>query len=681
MYQLRTIDIWDTLLRRDCHPECIKLATAQHLYLGWCDKIHPEYRDGWYLYRERIAMESRLADQRRQEGKDDEYEIIHVMQLWLDHVLPHAPANLAIELAEFELQTEMKRAFPDPEIEDTLKQYPAERTLFLSDFYIGKAMLSRLLADKGLDRLVADGLVSCDVGLNKRSGMLFEHVQGQYAVTAATHVHIGDNAWSDVSAPKKLGIHAVHFLPAKGHQKRLHYEGLFASREALYDHVQKECHDLAEVAAKTLEGRQAAAFRLGAEAALLFVGFGLWVAEKALTRKIDHLYFFTREGEFFQQVYATLFPERKLHGYVLPPDHVLAVSRLATFAASMQDVSIEEMSRIWSLFKIQSVSGLFVTLGLDVADFAQELEEAQLKSTDVIDNPVAHPGMRQLFSAPTFIHAAKEVIASQRNLLQGYLQQNSVISGLNVGGVDIGWRGTIQDNLAMILPDVQWHGLYLGLRKVINQQPENVTKSAYGPDENTSLECASLFENFAVLEMLCNSVNGSVVGYKKVNEHIAPDREVVASEIAGFEDFTRYFQEGVLLAAQHWQSYLERYVVTSDELRPVAMHIWERLRSAPGKDLAETFMQTPQHDVFGFGDIFRRDQVPSLSTILLSPVSQARRQTLLAFIRRVQWSAAIHHAQGIGYFHRKALLLTFKMANMAKQLRNHLRSHKKKRSE
>src|SRR5690606_32603094 len=110
--------------------------------------------------------------------------------------------------------------------------------------------------------------------------------------------------------------------------------------------------------------KQAAALSLGVQAAPLFIGFALWIAEQAVLHKLDRRYFFTREGEFFHKVFSPLFPQGRLFGHDLPSADILEVSRLSTFAPSMREASIQEMSRIWSLFKVQSVSGLFTTLGV-----------------------------------------------------------------------------------------------------------------------------------------------------------------------------------------------------------------------------------------------------------------------------------------------------------------------------
>lgn len=674
MYKIRTIDVWDTLLRRDCHPECIKLATALHLLLGWDDQIRPEFRDGWALYKARLDAERMLAEHAKAGGKDDEYEITQVLTQWVGAIfLSKVPAELPTNLAEFELSVEIARSYADPDILLFLRSHEAEKTLFLSDFYMSAEMLCRLLASKGLDTLVADGLSSCDVGLNKRSGQMFRHVHLLHAVSPDQHVHIGDNEWSDVSSPRALGVNAFHFLPDSAHAVRLERERLFSSREVLFDHIRGECMIFAKDASKNMSTQQAAALCLGAQAAPLFVGFALWIAEQAILQKLNRLYFFTREGEFFHKVFCAIFPQGRLFGHDLPPADLLEVSRLSTFAPSMKDASIQEMSRIWSLFKVQSVSGLFITLGVDIGKFSEVLDTLGLKVTDVITDPASSPELRRLFETPTFADAVKKSLTSQANMLQSYLKQCGVNLGNRVGIVDIGWRGTIQDNISLLLPDVSFHGMYLGLRRVINVQPRNAFKVAYGPDENTSTEPTALFTNFAAMELLCNSPNGSVGGYVVENGRTIPQRHVDQEESLVHEQFAGAFQEGVLLAAQCWQSYLERYAVSSSELHSMALHVWDRLRTQPDKGLVDVFLHTPQQDIFGYGEIFKRSQYPSLSTIFLSPVLVSKRRQLVEFIRRVQWLEAIENAKDIGPLHGRVLVLAFRAAHLLKRAKLRMR--------
>ncbi len=667
MYKIRTIDVWDTLLRRDCHPECIKLATAQHLYLGWASQLKPEFCDGWTLYLARLDAELLLAEQSRMGGQDAEYEITKVMEQWICRVFSGSETTgLSEQLAEFEFSAEVARSYADHGILSFLRAHQAEKTMFLSDFYMRSEMLRRLLASKGLDELVTEGLSSCDVGFNKRSGQIFHHVHRLHAVKPDEHVHIGDNEWSDVSSPRALGINAIHYLPEPAHTERLMRERLFSSRDALFDHVRLECLDLTRDASEGLSSKHHAALNLGVQAAPLFIGFALWIAEQAITQKFDRLYFFTREGEFFYKVFSTLFPSNRWFGHDLPTADILAVSRLSTFASSMTHVSTQEMSRVWSLFKVQSISGLFVTLGLNIGEYSELLDTMDLKETDIISDPGRNPKICNLFKNPQFVKAVNNTLVCHSSLLKSYLNERGVQAGKKIGVIDIGWRGTIQDNIARLIPDSHFHGLYLGLRSLINTQSANVTKSAYGPDENISDERSTLFSNFAALELLCSSPKGSVMGYVTEEGCTTPRRQIDQNENAAYENFVESFQEGVLLAAKHWRLYLESYAVASQDLHTIAMQVWNTLRRTPGEELVEVYLRTPQQDVFGYGEIFKRSQYPSLSTIFLASILGARRHELIEYIRRVQWSEAIANAKDIGLFHRSVLLLVFRAANLFK---------------
>ncbi|MGY4659354.1 FMN phosphatase YigB (HAD superfamily) [Pseudomonas chlororaphis] len=369
MYKLKTVDVWDTLLRRDCHPECIKLATAAHVHFALQGCFKPNYQSLWAIYQARVDTEMQLAHAARDLGKDEEYEIVNVLGHWLSTILTEEyDTALPARFAEFELAVEVARTSPDPDIEAFLARYPAERTMFLSDFYMSASMLQRLLESNGLGHLIKEGISSCDVGLNKRSGALFKYVHETMGITPDEQVHIGDNAWSDVESPAQIGVLGVSFVPEHSHNARLHRESLFSSRSDLFQHLRTLQNQVIDSHLGTLGDKEAAAFRLGVEAAPLFIGQGLWIAEQAITQRLDKIFFLTREGEFFRRVYEELFPRLEIYGHPLPPHDDLEVSRLSTFVASMEHVTPQEFERIWSLNRSQKVAGLFSTLGLQSSE-------------------------------------------------------------------------------------------------------------------------------------------------------------------------------------------------------------------------------------------------------------------------------------------------------------------------
>ena len=590
IHKLRTIDVWDTLLRRDCHPECIKLSTSLHLYIRFKGTLKERFVDHWEIYRARLEVEADLGSEARAAGNDDEYRLDRVIASWLQIILGGDASDTSIhDVLEYELAAEIAPTYPDEEIIRVLSKRPAEKTIFLSDFYMSSAMLQRLLENKGLSDLVPTGISSCDVGKNKRSGRLFNYVHAAYQVTSAEHFHIGDNLYSDVESPRRLGIIAEHYLPQGAHEDRLMRELLFTSRDILFDHLRRETLLLNEPKVNAMTTEHAVAFRLGLEAAPLFIGFSLYIAEQAILNRLEKIYFFTREGEFFHQIFELLYTKHEYFGHPLPDSEILEVSRLATFAASMDDISVGEFLRIWRLYRTQKVEGLFSTLGLSVADFTSLLEEIGLSPQDVIDIPETDSRLEKLFLSPVFQAAAMESIKHKRALIDEYLSVKGFGKHKNIGVVDIGWRGTIQDNLALIFPQTNIHGMYLGLRRLVNPQPDNVSKSAYGVDECIDSDWAKYFEAFAALEMICCSPNGSVMGYAREDGVVVARKQVCSKENESFIKFSKFFQEGVLSATAIWKPYLERYVVTASDLRGPGLHVWKQLARTPPARMVDAF--------------------------------------------------------------------------------------------
>ena len=69
-------------------------------------------------------------------------------------------------------------------------------------------------------------------------------------------------------------------------------------------------------------------------------------------------------------------------------------------------------------------------------------------------------------------------VMQQRALLKNYFATKGLTDDINarICVVDVGWRGTIHDNIALLYPDIHFTGIYLGLQKFLNEQPSNTSK-------------------------------------------------------------------------------------------------------------------------------------------------------------------------------------------------------------
>ena len=65
-----TVDVWDTLLRRRCHPDEVKLASAKYVLLTFWSQLHPDYRTQRAIFERRVAAEVEIGSRRKGLGLD-----------------------------------------------------------------------------------------------------------------------------------------------------------------------------------------------------------------------------------------------------------------------------------------------------------------------------------------------------------------------------------------------------------------------------------------------------------------------------------------------------------------------------------------------------------------------------------------------------------------------------------
>jgi hypothetical protein len=522
-----------------------------------------------------------------------------------------------------------------------------------------------------LQDVVPDGICSCDVMLNKRSGNLYRYVHELHQVNSSEHIHIGDNLYSDVLAPSRIGVKAIHYYPDHEKQRRKNWQKLYSSRSELFRHIQRTAHDSVKAASGQARSSEETSFRLGIEAAPLFVGLALLVAERCLVDKVDQLFFFTREGEFFLKLYKAVVPTGYCAHHELPEPRLLEVSRLATFCASLQSVTVKEMMRLWTLYNTQSVFALAKSLGID----PEILRAKCLEHSIEIEEPIVHPWqdarVEHLFSDTTFQALIEKRVRSENHLVSTYLKQHGINDeGANIGVVDIGWRGTIQDNLAYILPGNKYFGYYLGLQRFLNPQPANCIKRSFGPDANLDMDFNHLLDAVSPIEMLCNSPFGSVAGYRlDADGLIYAERLIEPAENRVFDETVRHFQDGVLLAARHWQPYVESHAICSAELRQLGCKIWHRLILKPKRIISEAYASLSHNEMFGVGCFVEKRLVPAPEQLIKSLYCPASRRDVILYLRQTQWTSGLRHRRDLTLVHRGLLIAALMGGRAYKRLR------------
>ncbi|MCT8351854.1 hypothetical protein [Photorhabdus kayaii] len=667
-FKLKTVDVWDTILRRKCHPDFIKRSTAYYFYIKYY-RLH-EVDSIESLFDKRIQTEHAIGLKNKELGFDDEYLIQDVLLQWVESFISPSLYNTIVishELYEWEIEQEKKSIYLDPGIKEFLNGYPAETTLFFSDFYTSADDLKKLILSVGIDSsVISDGISSVDVKLNKRSGKLFDFVLQKYHIAPTDWVHVGDNEWSDLKMPTSKGINAVRYLPTEEHRQREFKESLWHNTDTLIDTV----IDIAinKSSKKSIVHND---FLLGIKNTPLIAGFCLKILEQAIHSQSEKIFFFTREGEFFIKAFNIFIEHLKLNipDIKLPEVDILEVSRLATFSPSLQEVSLKEMMRIWNLYSTQSIAALFKTLNVDINEFLSFIKKYGITDDEQIEYPWQDSRIQQLFDDTAFKEELWQHVLYQRDLLKRYFKTKGINDDTpkNVCVVDVGWRGTIHDNIALLFPNIHFTGIYLGLQKFLNEQPQNTSKVAFGPDLNQKIEYPHFLDSIVPIEMITNSPSGSVTGYEEQDGKMIAIRNVNSDENDAWHNFTKTFQEGVLCGMESFSSAILSYGLTHHNLRNYALKVWDILISGSNKSLTVAFNNLNHNETFGAGGYIKKSHVPSLREIFSSLWNPSHRKNLISFIKANQWSDGIRNRDNLSWLHKQVLALTIDLAVLYKR--------------
>src|SRR3990172_3780791 len=117
--KIASYDIWDTVLRRRCHPDVIKLQVARKLMHLLDGLIKPHIRDPWLLFYLRQSIEKEIGNKMRLIGKDDEYILKDVLEAWVSRIClgPDSYSTKFIDdLIDAEIAFEKRIIYLDPDI-------------------------------------------------------------------------------------------------------------------------------------------------------------------------------------------------------------------------------------------------------------------------------------------------------------------------------------------------------------------------------------------------------------------------------------------------------------------------------------------------------------------------------------------------------------------------------------
>lgn len=311
----------------------------------------------------------------------------------------------------------------------------------------------------------------------------------------------------------------------------------------------------------------------------LLTALALTVTRELQRLNVDTAWFCTREGVLLQTAFARVAQAcgERWHGRLLP------VSRMATFGPAHVACEWDALAPLRQQFGAMTVAELLISLQLETSPGTE--------AAACVWSPAGWEAFQQRVDRP--------LLAARRQILRDYLQQLGMADRVVL--VDIGWRGSIQDNLALVSPERYLAGVYLALDQLIRPPLANVSKRAAGVDARVTWgrRQRRMIRLSPGIEMACNAPGGSVIGYARDETGVAPVYRAAPGEDPVWQRHTQRLQRAALRSVPAWVARLQ--TCSDSHLAGVTQRLHNTLVSWPARAVADGFAQLEHDESFGLG--------------------------------------------------------------------------------
>ena len=465
-------------------------------------------------------------------------------------------------MADLETDFERRITFLDFEVASLMRLASGRdvRIALVSDTYFSAAQLHRLVDRPELEGIAFDRFTSSEHRTGKGQD-LFKVVLHALAVPPDRVVHLGDHPESDVTAPERFGIRAVHYhkYPGtlahamdreigvrEGHiyrkSSRIHPEhgdfGLSAIRAKVTTQYVRD-----DVDPDLVPYWQLGAAMLGP----VFSGYAEWAHDRARDEGVSEIYCLMREGEFLARV-LNVTGARIGSPVVAKP---LWASRRVCAEASILRADKEELERFVARRKVPTVRDFCGSIGLDARSVPGFEGRADLR---LDDKPVARELIETIAGTDDLRDRVVEWSAARRRRFIAQLHRDVDLSASQIIFADLGWGATIQglidDALRGEGVDVPSLGLYLvtaeaaAPRMLEGTRVEGFLASAGHPERVGRW----ITRSPEILEQVCMTDVGSLIGFDDEGDTL----HASVTEDPRQARERRAVQEGVLAFDRFW---------------------------------------------------------------------------------------------------------------------------------
>lgn len=524
-YKYIFLDIFDTIVSRKVQPEYTKKI--------WANKIIKKLAlniSMLELYKKRNEVEKKLGQQAFNNNNDWEFKYIDLVDELYNYLHPTISLKKFQQLAiKTEIEVESSVLIPEKNLLKELAQAKKEnkKIYCISDMYLSKEMIKKIFTNLNIIDLFTDFYISCEYMKNKKTGSLYDIVLKKLNVSSENCIMIGDNYSSDYEIPKSKGLTAIFLDKTTTYQK--------------YDQFINENNEN-KILEKflTLTKTKTNRFEHTIFSLYLFIEKLYY---QLLNDNLDEVFFLSREGEFLKKLFDSYV--NKIYGKKIKSHYIIA-SRKSTYLPSLKPLKEENFSVLLQQYVYINLEEFLASLNFskeeqtsilesfshDLKNISQKeiakFKETEKKELQALINKKYDTKIIYLYESKILKYLKlnkkfQEIYETNRKnqntLFKKYIK--SLTKEKKICLVDIGWNGSIQDNIEKILgPDYQVKGYLLGLIRRDMKNSANKKGLIFYNTPKKSKNFNLYFENRTIYEILLGASHGSANKYIEKNNKV-----------------------------------------------------------------------------------------------------------------------------------------------------------------
>ncbi len=553
--------------------------------MRWCSKIIDIFNldiDTQQLYDIRIKCEAAICQSNLDKSGELEFKYNELLALMLNILRTNLSLNLSKELflslsKKIELDIEKNVQHLNKDVVRFFEKNKKNNTkiYIISDFYMDADFIQELAKHHCISHLIDEYFTSADFLKTKRSGNLYDAILKERNIKPTSAYMIGDNIHSDVDMSRMRDIHALH-IP----RDFSHYEKSLK--------IAKHNPKVKKNLLKTLRAKE---FDFYWMAIPLFI-FIAKLHNRLIQDQAKNVIFLAREGEFLKEIFDIYNESYPIAGI---KTHYMYASRRGTYLPSLRPLKDEDFSKLLNQYSDMSLNVFIDSLGL--ADFLPELESDlkhinfTIPQTD-FKNSAA---LLQLLESKSFKKVYEEERKNRRQYLESYVDK--LVGKEDLYLVDVGWKGSIQDNIHSAL-NRPVTGYYCGILRGAHSTSENNKHGLLFHEMANEENLDSVYNEFrASYEVFCSASHGSLIEYTS-----APKFGILEENEAELKIFSKHIRPLQLNLRKLLEELIymkNNNALSISEIEAILKPVYEKSVFLPKTSEMNSFAKLEHYENFG----------------------------------------------------------------------------------